>query len=151
MQQFRWLKTLGMLALACTLMIATTSCSRVPAEQAVRKQLEVLQSAIDARDAGAVHDVLADDFVGNDGLDRRGAHRLAVAMFLQHRNVGARMGPVTIKVRSDSEATARFSVLATGGNGGLLPESGQVFQVDTGWRLIDGDWKLLNASWTPRM
>src|SRR3954467_4397801 len=99
MQQSNWFKTACMLGLACALMTATTACTRVPAEQAVRKQLEVLQSAIDARDAGAVHDLLAEDFVGNDGLDRRGARRLAVAMFLQHRDVGARMGPVSVKVR----------------------------------------------------
>lgn len=151
MQQFRWLETLCMLALACILMAATNACSRVPVEEAVRKQLGVLQSAIDAHDAGAVHDLLTDDFVGNDGIDRRGARQLAVAMFLQHREVGARLGPVTVKVRSDTEATATFNVLVTGSGGGLLPESGQVFQVDTGWRLIDGEWKLLNASWTPRM
>ena len=46
---------------------------------------------------------------------------------------------------------ARFSVLATGGSGGFLPDSGQVYQVETGWRLVDGEWKLLNASWTPNL
>ena len=53
--------------------------------------------------------------------------------------------------RGENDAIARFSVLATGGSGGLLPESGQVYQVETGWRLIDGEWMLINASWTPNL
>ncbi|MFS8138571.1 MAG: nuclear transport factor 2 family protein [Thermomonas sp.] len=123
----------------------------MPAEQAVRQQLEVLQSAIDARDAGAVHDLLAEDFVGNHGMDQRQAHQLAVAVFLQHREIGARLGPVKVEMRGQTEAIAKFSLLATGGKGGLLPESGQMFEVETGWRLIDGEWRLLNAQWTPEL
>ena len=130
-------------------MPAVSACSRTPPEQAVRQQLEALQSAIDTRDAGAVHDLLADDFIGNGGMDRRGARQLAVAVFLRHRDVGARLGPVTVEIRSEIEAVAKFNVLATGGDGGLLPGNGQVFDVETGWRMVDGKWRLLNARWTP--
>lgn len=149
MQHRRWNARLCARVLACLLIGVMAACSRTPPEQAVRQQLEALQSAIDARDAGAVHDLLANDFIGNGGMDRRGARQLAVAVFLRHRDVGARMGPVTVELRSDTEATASFSVLATGGDGGLVPGNGQVFDVETGWRLLDGDWRLLNARWTP--
>jgi hypothetical protein len=126
-----------------------TACSRTSPEQAVRHRIDALQSAIDARDAGAVNDLLADDFVGNEGLDKRGARQLAVAMFLRYRDVSAKLGPATVELRGGRDAVARFSVLATGGSGGLLPDSGQVYEVETGWRLLDGEWKLLNASWKP--
>ncbi len=149
MQHCRWNARLCALVLVCLLIGVMAACSRTPPEQAVRQQLEALQSAIDARDAGAVHDLLAEDFIGNQGMDRRGARQLAVAVFMRHRDVGARMGPVTVELRSETEATASFSVLATGGDGGLLPGNGQVFDVETGWRLVDGDWRLLNARWTP--
>lgn len=138
-------------ALAPILLLALAACSREAPEQAVRKQVEALQAAIDTRDAGAVHGLLADDFVGNDGMDKRGARQLAAAVFLRHREVGAKVGPVAVELRGDREAIARFSVLATGGAGGLLPDSGQLYQVETGWRLVDGDWKLLNASWKPNL
>lgn len=131
------------------LLLVLAGCSRNDPEQAVRAQLDVLQQAIDSRDASAVSDLLAEDFVGNDGLDRRGARQLAVGIFLRHRQVGARLGPVTVEQRGERDAIARFSVLATGGSGGLLPEQGQVYRVETGWHLIDGEWKLRNASWTP--
>lgn len=148
MQQIRGFQRIGRLV-CMALLLVLAGCSRSDPEQAVRAQLEVLQQAIDARDAGAVADLLAEDFIGNDGLDRRGAKQLAAGVFLRHREVGARLGPVTVELRGEGEAIARFSVLATGGSGGLLPEQGQVYQVETGWRLQDGDWKLLNASWTP--
>lgn len=148
MQQFRGFQ--GIARLACVgLLLVLAACSRSDPEQAVRAQVDALQQAIDARDAGAVEDLLAEDFIGNEGLDRRGAKQLAAGVFLRHREIGARLGPVTVELRGEGEAIARFSVLATGGSGGLLPEQGQVYQVQTGWRLQDGDWKLLNASWTP--
>ena len=134
---------------ALLLLAALAGCNGPPPEQAVRAQVETMQAAIDARDAGKVYDLLAEDFVGNEGMDRRAMRQLAAAVFLRHREVGASVGPISVELRGERDAIARFSVIATGGSGGFLPESGQVYQVETGWRLVDGEWKLLNASWTP--
>ena len=139
---------------ACVAILAAllvSGCRKDDPEQAVRHRVEAMQQAIDARDAGDVEALLAEDFIGNDGLDRRGARQLAAGMFLRYRDAGARIGPVSVELRGESEAIARFSVLATGGDGGLLPEHGQVYQVETGWRLVDGEWRLLNASWKPKL
>ena len=150
MQQNRALQGIARIAaLACALALA--ACARPSVETAVRAQVQALQTAIDARDAGAVQDLLADDFVGNDGLDRRGARQLAAGVFLRFRDVRARIGPVQVEARGPDEAIARFTVLATGGSGGLLPEQGQLYRVDTGWRRVDGEWRLLSASWTPKL
>ncbi|MBK6332919.1 MAG: nuclear transport factor 2 family protein [Thermomonas sp.] len=136
---------------ALLLALLAVACSRASPEQAVRAQVAALQAAIDARDAGEVEALLAADFVGNDGIDRRGAKQLAAAVFLRHRDVAAKLGPVSVELRGETDAIAKFSVLATGSSGGLLPEQGQVYQFQTGWRLVDGEWKLLNASWTPNI
>ena len=135
---------------ACALvMLALCACRAPDAEQAVRARIADMQAAIDARDAGDVQALLAEDFVGNDGLDRRGARQLAAGVFLRHRDVAARPGPVEVEVRGERDAIARFTVMTTGGSGGLLPQRGQVYQVETGWRRVDGEWRLLNASWEP--
>lgn len=150
MQQIRGLQR----SCACIAIIAAmlvSGCRKDDPEQAVRHRVEAMQQAIDARDAGDVEALLAEDFIGNDGLDRRGARQLAAGMFLRYRDAGARIGPVSVELRGESEAIARFSVLATGGDGGLLPEHGQVYQVETGWRLVDGEWRLLNAGWKPKL
>ena len=148
MQQIRHLQRFAF-GITLVLALALGACSDESPEQAVRAQVAELQAAIDARDAGDIEALLAEDFVGNEGIDRRGARQLAAAVFLRHRQVAAKVGPVSVELRGEADAIATFSVLATGGSGGLLPEQGQVYQFQTGWRLVEGEWKLLNASWTP--
>ena len=150
MQQFRgFQRAVPGVAVITALLVA--GCGKDDPEQAVRLQVEAMQAAIDARDAGDVEDLLARDFVGNEGMDRRAIRQLAAGVFLRHREVAAKVGPVSVELRGESDAIARFSVLATGGSGGFLPQSGQVYQVETGWRLVDGEWKLLSANWTPNL
>ncbi|MEG2941128.1 MAG: nuclear transport factor 2 family protein [Thermomonas sp.] len=149
MQQFRGFQRF--VASMAILGLLLAGCGKDDPEQAVHRQVEAMQAAIDARDAGDIEGLLAEDFVGNEGMDRRAIRQLAAAVFLRHREVAAKVGPVSVELRGDRDAVARFSVIATGGSGGLLPESGQVYQVETGWRLVDGEWKLLNASWTPNL
>lgn len=132
---------------ALALALLSAGCAGPAPEQAVRAQLQALQSAIDARDAGAVEALLADDFIGNEGLDKRGARQLAAGMFLRYRDIGVQLGPVEVELRGDTDAVARFNLLATGSSGGLLPENGQAYRVETGWRYIDGEWRLRSASW----
>lgn len=154
MQQIPMLRQARIIAiamLAALLLVVVPACSRDSPEQALRVQVDALKAAIEARNAGDVRDLLAPDFIGNEGLDRRGAHQLAAATFLRHRDIAATIGPVSVELRGETDAIARFRVLATGGAGGLLPDSGQVYQVETGWRVIDGEWKLLNARWTPNL
>lgn len=138
---------------AAMLAVATllAGCTSTPPEEAVRGRVAALQEAIDARDAGAVEDLLAQDFVGNDGLDRRGARQLAAGVFLRYRDVTAKIGPVTVELRGDADAIARFTVLATAGSGGLLPQDGQIYEVETGWHREGDDWKLRNAGWKSRL
>lgn len=150
MQQSRGFQPIRVL-LTAWLVLLVGACSVSDREQQLRQQISALQEAIDRRDVGDVEALLADDFVGNEGMDRRGARQLAAAVFLRHREVAARIGPVEVELRGQDDAVARFPVLATGGSGGLLPESGQAYQVETGWRLIDGEWKLRNASWKPAL
>jgi ketosteroid isomerase-like protein len=123
---------------------------RTPPEQALRETMSELQAAVEARDAASVHELLADDFIGPEGLDRDGAHRLAQGMFLRYRGIGATIGPLEIVLR-DQHAQVRFDAVVTGGSGGLLPESGQAYEVETGWRVEGGEWRLVNAQWRPKL
>ena len=126
------------------------ACARTPPEQALRDTVAQLQRHIGARDASALAGVLADDFVGNEGMDRQGARRLAAGMFLRYRELGATLGPLQVEMRGDRHATVRFTAAISGG-AGLVPQDAQVYQVTTGWRLADGDWLLTSAEWTPAL
>jgi hypothetical protein len=131
--------------------LAAAACQRATPEQQLRDTVDGLQQAIDERDAGDVARTLAADFVGNDGLDREAARRMATAMFLQHRQVGARLGPLEVRMTGDAHAKVEFTAALTGGSGGWLPDSGQVYRVRTGWRIEDGEWRMSSAQWQPQL
>ncbi len=137
-----------MLALCLTALFA--GCSRTDPEQAVRTSVAGLQAAVAARDASAIEDALAEDFVGPEGLDRQGARRMVQLVFLRHQQVAAKLGPLEVTMQ-DEHASVRFTAVLTGGAGGLLPDTGQLYDVQTGWRMQDGEWKLTSAKWTPQL
>jgi len=137
---------------ACCLIVAglVAGCARTPPEQALRDTLARLQQGIEARDTDALEQSLAADFVGPDGLDKAGARRLAALMLLRHQAVGLVFGPLDLQV-NDRHATVRFTAAVTGGSGRMLPDSAQVYEVETGWRLEGDDWRMTSAAWKPEL
>lgn len=125
-------------------------CAKPPPEQALRESVQRLRDAVEQRDASAVEDDLADDFIGPRGMDRDGARRLAALLFLRHRDIGVTLGPVDVSVLQE-HATVRFTAVLTGGSGRALPDSARLYDVETGWRLQGGDWRLTSARWTARL
>lgn len=107
-----------------------------------------MHQAIEARDIGEAMAPVAEDFVGQQGLDAAGLRRLMQLQMLGNRSIGVTLGPVDMQLRNDI-ASARFTALLTGGSGRWLPEQAQTYQVTTGWRLQDGDWQLYHAQWEP--
>ena len=140
----RWFVLVAML---CAML---AGCSRTPPEEALREAMEGVHAAIEGKDARGLAGFLAEDFIGPGGLDRDGARRLAALHFIQHGSVGVLPGPLDIELQ-DAHARVRFSAVLSGGSGRLLPDSARAWQVDTGWRLVDGDWLMTSADWTPVM
>ncbi len=130
--------------------LVLAGCARTPPEQRLRETLAGLQASVEQRDPGALQGYLAKDFVGPDGLDREQARRMAQVLFLQHRDVGVRAGPQEIVLR-DGHATVRFTAALTGGSGRFLPDSAQLYEIESGWREEDGDWHLTSIRWTPAL
>lgn len=129
------------------LLALAAGCARTPPEQALRDQIAALQAAIEDRDARAVRESLAEDFIGEAGLDREGARRLAAVYFLRNAQIGMTIGPLDIALQ-DEHATVGCTVVLTGGSGGLLPESGRLYNVETGWRLHGDEWRMTSATWS---
>jgi len=137
-------------ALAVCLALMAAACGRTPPEQRLRDTMGELQAAIEKKDAAALEDVLAEDFAGPNGLDRTGARRMAQLMFLRHGAIGANVGPVAIDLQP-GHATARFSVALTGSSGQLLPDAARLYDVTTGWREVDGEWRMTSVEWAGRL
>lgn len=130
-----------------TVFALLSACARTPPEQALREAMAGVQTAIEERDAAALASHLAEDFVGPDGLDREGARRMATLYLMRHKRVGATLGPLDIQLQED-HASVRFTAALTGGSGRLLPETGSLYDIRTGWRIEDGEWRMTSATWS---
>jgi len=135
------------MVMAGVLALWLVGCARPGAEEQVRAQVAALQHAVEHRDLGDAMDLVADDFAGNNGLDRDGLRALMRLQFLVNANVRATLGPLQVTLQGQDHATVKFSALLTGGSGRLLPDQAGTYQVTTGWRRDGGDWKLYTAQW----
>ncbi|MDR7192481.1 nuclear transport factor 2 family protein [Luteimonas terrae] len=130
--------------------VALAGCRREAPEDAIRAQVAALQSAIEQRSASDVADVLDEDFIGPQNMDRRGARQMAAAMMLRHQRIGVLTGPVDVALQGEDRATVRTRAALTGGEGiALLPDSAQAWRIESGWRLRDGVWRITSLKWTP--
>src|SRR3546814_13731360 len=105
------------LAIVFALLSPTAGCQRESAEQALRGDIASLQAAIESRDAGEMVEFLAADFVGNDGIARDGARRLAAVYFMRNASIGVTHGPPEGELQGD-HPPIRTPVVLTGGTPG---------------------------------
>lgn len=133
-------------ALVVALMAALVGCSRAPAEERLRGAMTGLQAAIEAREVGEAMEYVGEDFIGTGSLDREGARNLLRLMVLRHQTLGLSLGPAEIEL-FEGRASVRFTAVATGGQGALLPQSARVWNVETAWRDDGDEWRLISAQW----
>ena len=108
-----------------------------------------METAAESRDADALFEPIAEDFSASGGMDRQAFRRYVMVLGLRDQQVGVQLGPLDVKLYGD-RASVAFTAALSGGPG-WLPDRAQVYDVDTGWRLEDGDWKLISARWKPRL
>ncbi|NIP18693.1 MAG: hypothetical protein GWM87_11445 [Xanthomonadales bacterium] len=90
-----------------------------------------------------------EDFLGQDGTLNRDSFRLYMIMqWNEHQRLYAQLFPIRVSSLGEGQARAAFRALITGGRG-LVPDSGELFEISTFWVHADGDWKLLKADWDP--
>lgn len=125
------------------------ACRHAPPEQALRNTIAEMQKAAQAHDIDALLEPIAEDFVGPEVMDRQAFRRYATLIALQNQQMGLHLGPLNIQL-FDQRALVKFTAATSGGVNGL-PERMQVYEVETGWRLEDGEWRLISAQWEPKL
>jgi hypothetical protein len=136
-----------MVLLTWLALVLLVACSRSDPEARLRAGIAAMQQAVQSRQPNEVMHWVAADFSGNGGMDREALHNLLRLQLLGNADVGAAIGPLEVTLQGD-HATVRFSALLTGSNGRWLPDQAGAYQVTTGWRLEEGDWKLYTAQWS---
>jgi hypothetical protein len=132
-------------------LLALAGCDSTPPEQKLRDTIKQMAADGEARQVSKVMDVVADDFGGPGGMDRKGLRRFLTFAGMQSADIGVTMGPVEVELIGE-RATAKFTLGVTGGAAGrLLPDRAQVYDVTTGWRMEGGEWKLIAANWDDQL
>jgi hypothetical protein len=118
-------------------------------EQQIIATIELMEVAAENGEHFEFMGYVADSFKGQRGsMTRRDFHRFMIFQINQHRRLHAQLFPIRVQETFEGQASAQFNVLVTGGPG-LLPDSGQLFEVKTHWILDGGDWLLSDADWVP--
>ncbi len=134
-----------LLVLIC--LLALGGCSAEPDEAALRRVLSEMEEAIESGNSGDFIDRLSSDFAGQDGMDSRQLRTTLLALSMRHEKLGVTLGPVAVKLFGD-RATVAVEVLATGGS--WMPQTGQMFDIESSWKRVDGEWVCFAASWKAR-
>ena len=139
-----------MLAVAAAILaLVLAGCRKEPPEQALRNTIAAMEAAAEKHDNDALFASIAEDFSGSEGMDRQAFRRYVTFTGMRSKSVGVQLGPLDVKL-FDQRATVTFTAALSGGEG-LLPDRVQVYDVDTGWRLDGGEWKLISAKWKPQI
>ena len=89
---------------------------------------------------------VAEDFTRESAtFGKRDAQRLLAGVLLRNEKITV-SAVVTSVVLTGDRARTKVRVVATGGSG-LLPERGQTWEFDAGWRREKGTWRVFNAEW----
>ncbi len=136
------------LVLVAVLMVA---CAReLTLEQQIIATLRNMEAHIEQGERRDFMAYVAADFRGQGGeLNHDQLNAMLLYQLRRYQRVHAQLLPVTVREAGLDEAEANFSLLLTGGNEGLLPENGQLYEISSLWRYENGDWLLQSAQWQP--
>lgn len=121
-------------------------CRHTPDQQQVREAIASTAEGAEAGKAGDTVDAITEDFDGNAGqLDRRSLANLIRLYAVRGQKVHVLMGPVSVEARGE-RMVATFTVTLTAGVG-VLPDNAGAYDVETGWRKEEGEWRCFTATW----
>jgi len=127
--------------------LCVAACARTPDDRAIRESIEKGVAAAQAHDAAALIDALADDFIGNDELDKPALKSQLRGQFVVARAIGVRIGPIDVEV-SGNRAAARFDAFVTDTSGRWIPDRAATLHFETGWRRDGKRWLCNHAKWS---
>lgn len=127
------------------LLLLGAGCARAPDEQKLRDTIAAMESSLETGEPGGFIEHVSADFSGQgNGIDQHQLRSLLLAQTLRHERISVLPGPLDVKMFKD-RATVKLRVLATGG--GWLPESGRQIDIESHWRIENGEWICFRADW----
>ena len=131
-------------------LLALAGCSKpLTVEQRVIHTIREMEAKIESGERRAFLEHIAEGFSAQDGqMNREQVRALVILQLNRYERLQAQLFPIKVTETGIETAQAQFRALITGGPG-WIPDSGQVYDFKTEWRLEDGDWLLSTANWDP--
>lgn len=130
------------------LTLGLMACSKDDPQASLEATVQQLQDQIEARDTGAVMDLLGARFRAQDTYDADWARKTMTLLFLRYAQV--KVIAVSRNSRIDPPGSpiglTEAQVVVTGAQG-LIPERVTPYAVTLEWRREDADWKLYDLKW----
>lgn len=129
----------GLLLVACA--------ERGDDEQQIRDHLDAMTQALEEDHVRDFMRPIAEDFAAETGgLNRNALMLLVRRERMAREEINIQRMNTEVELVSETRAIATFQAIGTGGTG-LIPDEGQLWNVETGWRRDDGEWMLISARW----
>ena len=139
---------MGYKTLVLPILFIFSGCSEPPAEQAIRENIEKVESAIESHQRSAVTKHLSSYFVMNDKIDKKSTERMLMAAFLRHKNIEIIVSNITIEPnKSDAQRAKSTATVTLVGATNFMPDSGSIYQVHAQWQIESSAWRLMTLGW----
>src|SRR5688572_27448407 len=89
----------GLFVVALAALMA--GCDSTPPEEKLRATIAKMEADGEAHKVSDVMDIVADDFGGPGGMDRKGLQRFLTLVSLQNTNLGVTIGPIEVEVMGE--------------------------------------------------
>ena len=138
------------LHLLVVLLAGLAACGeQLTLEQQIIATIREMEARIEAGERRPFMAHVSEDFSGQNGsLNREQLRALMIMQLNRYQRLQGQLFPIAVIDLGEGAASAHFRALVTGGPN-WIPENGQLFDFDTYWRRVDGDWLLHAANWEP--
>jgi hypothetical protein len=132
------------------LLVSLAACGeQLTVEQQIIATIREMETRIEAGERRPFMAHVGEDFSGQNGsMNREQLRALMIMQLNRYQRLQGQLFPIQVIDLGEGEASAHFRALVTGGPN-WIPENGQLFDFETYWRLVDGDWLLQAANWEP--
>ena len=138
------------LTLMVVLLAGLAACGeQLTLEQQIIATIREMEARIEAGERRPFMAHVSEDFSGQNGsMNREQLRALMIMQLNRYQRLQGQLFPIAVIDLGEGAASAHFRALVTGGPN-WIPENGQLFDFDTYWRRVDGDWLLHAANWEP--
>lgn len=138
--------------LVVLLLASLAACDKpLTVEQRVIATIRDMEATIEAGERRAFMAHVAEDFTGqHEAMTRDQVNAMVLYQLNRHKRLQAQIFPIRVTETGPGFASATFRALITGGPN-WIPENGKVVDFDTRWIMVDDEWMLQSASWTPAL